>query len=154
MLEIPKRTAAPDSWGGGEVVCRRRPIRGPFESPRIPRIVSRGLAPIVGPEQISQEDQNRNRLEENSHGHNEVPGVPTAPRLVSVDSSRHAQQSWNMHKVEGQVKADKKKPEMQPAERLAVHLPRHFREPVVKSSEKTEENAAHNHIVKMRDHEV
>src|ERR1700674_3711407 len=43
---------------------------------------------------------------------------------------------------------------MQFAERFAVHLPRHFREPVVKGSEKTEENAADNYVVKMRNHEI
>src|SRR6202162_4111760 len=39
-------------------------------------------------------------------------------------------------------------------ERLAVHLPRHLREPVVKGPEKTEEDAADDYIVKMRNHEI
>src|SRR6266849_6061524 len=154
MLKVPERAAALDGWDGVEVVCGRRRIRGPFESPGIPRITSSGFSPEIGPEQVSQEDQNPGSLEEDSDGHNEVPRVPTAPRFVGVDPSRHAQQSWDMHEVEGQVEADQKKPEMQFAERFAVHLPRHFRKPVVKGSEKSEENAADDYVVKMSNHEI
>src|SRR5271169_1055919 len=59
-----------------------------------------------------------------------------------------------MHEVEGQVEADKEKPEMQFAERLAIHFPRHLREPVVKSSEESKENAPDDDVVKMRNHEI
>src|SRR6266851_9499600 len=154
MLKVPERAAALDGWDGVEVVCGRRRIRGPFESPGIPRITSSGFSPEIGPEQVSQEDQNPGSLEEDSDGHNEVPRVPTPPRLVGIDPSWHAQQSWDMHEVEGQVEADQEKPEMQFAERFAVHLPRHLREPVVKGPEKSEEDAADDYVVKMRDHEI
>src|ERR1700694_2828195 len=154
MLEIPKRATALDRWYDGEVICGWRRRRRPFERPGIPRITSSGFALEIGPEQVSQEDQNPGSLEENSDGHNEVPRVPTATRFVGVDPAWHAQQSRDMHEVEGQVEADYEKPEMQLTERLAVHLPRDLREPVVKGSEKSEENAADNHIVKMRDHEI
>src|SRR5216684_6338224 len=43
---------------------------------------------------------------------------------------------------------------MQLAERFAVHRPRHFREPVVKRPEKSEENAADDYVVKMSNHEI
>src|SRR6267378_1826836 len=69
MLKIPERAAALDGWDGIEVVCRRRRIRGPFERPRIPRIISSGFATVVGPEQVSQEDQDPSGLEENSVGY-------------------------------------------------------------------------------------
>src|SRR6266851_9524759 len=105
MLKVPERAATLDGWDGVEVVWARRRIRGPFESPRVPRIVSSGSAPEIGPEQVSEEDQNRGSLEENTDGHNQVPCVPTASRFVGVDSSWHAQQSWDMHEVEGQVEA-------------------------------------------------
>ena len=108
----------------------------------------------IGPDQVSQEDQNPDSLEENSDGHDEVPGVPTTARLIGVNSSRHAQQSRDMHEVEGQVEADDEEPKVQLTERLAVHLPRHLREPVVKGSEESKENAAHNHVVKMCDHKI
>src|SRR6266853_1449850 len=130
MLKVPERTPALYFWNRSEVISRRRRIRRPFESPRIPGIVSSGFAAVVGPEQVSQEDQNPGGLEENSDGHNQVPCVPTTARLIGVDSSRHAQQSWDVHKVKGHVEADQEQPEMQFAERLAVHLPRHLGEPV------------------------
>src|ERR1700675_554230 len=106
MLKVPERAAALNYRDRGEVVGRRRRIRGPLERPGIPRITSSGFAPEIGPEQVSQEDQNPGSLKENSNGHNEVPRVPTTPRFVGVDPSRHAQQSWDMHEVEGQVEAD------------------------------------------------
>src|ERR1700674_3619893 len=106
VLKVPERAAALDRGNGVEVVCRRRRIRGPFERPRIPGITSSGFATVIGPEQVSQEDQDPCGLEENSDGHDDVPCVPAASRFVGVDPSRHAQQSWNMHEVEGQVEAD------------------------------------------------
>src|ERR1700674_5270585 len=106
MLEIPKRATAPDRWYDGEVIYRRRRRCRPLERPGVPRVAASGFAPEIGPEHVSQEDQNPGSLEENSDGHNEVPRVPTAPRFVGVDPSRHAQQSRDMHEVKGQVEAD------------------------------------------------
>src|SRR6266478_6222402 len=59
-----------------------------------------------------------------------------------------------MHEIEGQMKADNEEPEMQPAERLAVHFSRHFRKPVIESAESREEDSAHDDVVEVRDHEV
>src|SRR5229473_7486948 len=154
MFKVPERAPALDLRDGVEVVCGRRRIRGPLQCPGIPRITCSGFAPKIRPEQVPQEDQNPGSLKENSDGHNEVPRVPTAPRFVGVNPSRHAQQSWDVHEIEGQVEADQEEPEMQFAERFAVHLSRHFRKPVVKGSEKSEENAAHDYIVKMSNHEI
>src|ERR1700680_1479248 len=119
MLEVPERTATLNNRNRCEVIGRRRGVRGPFEGPGVPRIASGGFAPEIGPDQVSQEDQNPGGLEENPDGHNEVPRVPTPPRFVGVNSSRHAQQSRNMHEVEGQMEADDEDPEMQLTERLA-----------------------------------
>src|SRR5579864_6223127 len=154
MLKVPERAAALDYRDRCEVIGRRRRIRGPLECPGIPRIASGCCAPEIGPDQISQENQNPGSLEENSDGYDEVPCVPTPSRFVGIDPSWHAQQPGDVHEVEGQMEADDEKPEMQFAQRLAVHLPRHLREPVVKRSEESEENAADNYIVKMRDHEI
>src|SRR5437588_1087909 len=154
MLKVPQRAATLNDWARGKVVGRRWRIRGPFKGPGVPRIASGGFTAEIRPDQVSQEDQNPDSLEENSDGHDEVPRLPTTARLIGVDSSRHAQQSRDMHEVEGKVEADYEKPEMQLTERLAVHLPRHLRKPVVKCPEKSEEDAADNYIVKMRDHEI
>src|SRR5258708_8667127 len=121
MLKIPEWAPALDRRDAVEVVCRRRRSGGPFESPRIPRIASGGFATEVGPDQVSQEDQNPGSLEENSDGHNEVPRVPTAPRFVRVDPSRHAHQSWDMHKFEFQGSAHYEKPKLQLPERPPPH---------------------------------
>ena len=40
------------------------------------------------------------------------------------------------------------------AKRLAIHPSRHLREPIIKSAERSEEDAADNHVVKMRNHEI
>src|ERR1700688_4274746 len=122
ILKIPERAPALNRWHEGGGICRRRRIRGPFESPCIPGIASGGFATVVRPEQVSQEDQDSGSLEEISDGYNEVPCVPTAARLIGIDSSRHAEQSGDMNEVEGKVEADYEKPEMDFAERFAIHL--------------------------------
>src|SRR5579864_5094572 len=154
VLKVPQRAAALNDWEPGKVIGRRRRIRGPLKCPGVPRIAAGRLTAEIGPGQVSQEDQNPSSLEENSDGHDQVPRVPTTARLIGIDSSRHAQQSWDMHEVECQVEADDENPEVQLAERLVVHLSRHLREPVVKGSEETEDNTANNHVVKMRDYEI
>ncbi len=40
------------------------------------------------------------------------------------------------------------------AKMLVVHSSGHFGKPVVESAEERKQNAAHDHIVKVRDHEV
>src|SRR6202453_941403 len=100
MLEIPERTTALDRGNGREVVFWWRRIRGPFKSPRIPRIAPGNLAAEVRPDKISQEDQDSSGLEENADGHDEVPSVPTAPRFIGVDPW------WNPYNA-GAVKAQK-----------------------------------------------
>src|ERR1700733_5899440 len=154
MLKVPQRTAALDRWQDGEVVRRRRRLGGPLESPGVPGIVCRDCAAVVRPEQVCKEDQDSRGLEESSDRNNKVPCVPTTARFVGVDSPRHAQKPRDMHEVEGQVEADKEKPEIQFAEGLVIHLSRHLREPVVKSSEQGKEDAADNYVVKMRNHEI
>src|SRR6202045_2766995 len=154
VLKVPERAAALHSWDAVEVVRGRWRIGGPFESPRIPRIVAGGFTAEIRPDKVSQKDQDPRSLEKNSDGHDQVPRIPTAARFVGVDSSRHAQQAGDMHEVKGQVETDDKKPEMQLAKRLAVHLARHLWEPVVKGPKKTEKNSTDDDIVKMRNHEI
>src|ERR1700676_727001 len=154
MLKVPEWAAALHRRYEGEVVCRWWRVRRPFESPGIPWIVARKFAAEIRPNQVPQEDQDARSLEENSDRHNQVPCVPTAPRFVGVNPTRHAENSRNMHEVESQVEADYEKPEMQFAKRLAVHLSRHLGEPVVEGSEKSKHNAADDYIMEMRTHEI
>src|ERR1700722_6553196 len=154
MLQIPKRAAALGRWYEGEVVGGWRRGSGPLQSPGIPRIAAAIFATVVRPQQVSQENYDSGGLKENPYRHNEVPSIPTAAGFVRVDSSRHAQESRDMHEVERQVEANKEKPEMQLADPLAIHLSRHLGKPVVKGSEEREENGTHDHVVKMRNHKV
>src|SRR6202790_3773321 len=82
MLKVPERTETLYLWNRSEVINMRRRMRGPSDSPRIPRIVSSGFATKIRPDQVSQKHKDPGGLEENSDGHNEVPRVPAAPRLV------------------------------------------------------------------------
>src|ERR1700739_1125710 len=122
MLNIPERAPTLDRWNVAVFIRRGRRIRGPFQSPRIPGVASGGFATVVRPEQVTQKHHKPGGLEENPDGYNEVPCVPTTARLIGIDSSRHSQQSWDVHEVEGQVEADQEKPEMQFAEPLAIHF--------------------------------
>src|SRR5207247_8402113 len=66
----------------------------------------------------------------------------------------HAEKPGDVHAIERQVEADEEEPEVQPAERLAVHPSRNFREPVIEGGEYREEDCAHDDVVKVRDDEV
>src|SRR5271166_4956157 len=57
MLEVPQRATAVNGWDRREIVDRRRRTCGPFQSPRVPWIISRNLAPKVGPQQVVDEHQ-------------------------------------------------------------------------------------------------
>ena len=104
--------------------------------------------------QIHHEAQYGRRLEDDADGHDQIPGVPTAARLVGIDPSRHPQNSRNVHEVESEVEADEEKPEVPacPASRPAS-FPSSW-EPVIEGGEEREENSADNHIVKVSHHEV
>src|ERR1700686_4897823 len=106
MLKIPERAPAFHRRNDGEFVCGRRRIRGPFDCPSVPWITARSFPLKIRPQQVSDENYGAQHLKENTNCYNEVPDIPAAARLIGVDSSRHAQQSWDMHEVEGQVEAD------------------------------------------------
>ena len=89
MLEIPERPAALDLRnsaklyaGGGEVVDHSSVHASQGSLPAI--------SPLeVGPQQVADENQNAGRLKEHADGHDEIPDVPAAARLVGIDSARH-----------------------------------------------------------------
>src|ERR1700733_10854848 len=121
MLQIPQWTAAFYFWNDCKVIRRRGRGRGPLESPGIPRIASGDPATKVGPEKVSDKNQEAGRLKEHPNGHDQVPYVPAAAGFVGINPPRHSENSWNVHEVERQVKTDHKEPEVQFAESLAVH---------------------------------
>jgi hypothetical protein len=113
MLQVPQRPAAPDLGDLREVVRRRRRSGGPFERPRIPGIAPGHLAAEVRPQQVADKNQHARRLKEHADGHDEIPDVPAAPRLVGIDSARHPENAGNVHEIERQMESDEEKPEVQ-----------------------------------------
>ncbi len=77
--------------------------------------------PEIRPDQVADEHQHAGRLKEHADRHDQIPGVPPAPGLVGVDAARHAENPGNVHEIERQMEADDEQPEVQLAERLAVH---------------------------------
>ena len=86
--------------------------------------------------------------------HDQVPDVPSESGFVGINPPRHSQQTWDMHEIEREVKADKEKPEVRFAERFVVHPSAHFGEPIIEGAKEREENCSHDHVVKMRNHKV
>src|SRR5258708_37004206 len=93
-------------------------------------------------------------MDKNANGFDQIPYFPATPGLVRVDATRHAKQSGNVHRVKRQVETDREEPEMEFAQGFAQHPSRDFREPVIKRTEKAEQDPAYDHVVKVRDDEV
>src|SRR5258708_7402386 len=154
MLEIPKRSTALYGGNDGEVICRRRRRRRPLERPGVPWVAARSSSLDVRPQQIDDKNPDSERLEEHANRHNKIPHIPTTAGLIGVDSSRHAQESGDVHEVKRQVESNQEEPEMKLTQSFAVHLPRHLRKPVVEGTEDREHDRTYDHVVKVRDHEV
>src|ERR1700730_11221369 len=108
----------------------------------------------VRPQQVGDENHNAHGLEEHPDCHDEVQCVPTAPRLVGVDSARHSEDAGNVHEVKSQMKSYEKEPEVEFTEGLAVHLSGHLREPVIEGTKCCEKNGAHDDVMKVGHHEI
>src|SRR6267143_194698 len=108
----------------------------------------------VCPEKVGNENQNACRLKEHADRHDEIKGVPTAPRLVGVDSARHSEKAGNVHEIERQMESDEEEPEMEFTERLVVHLSGHLRKPIIEGAKSREKNAAYDDVMKVGDDEV
>src|SRR5271156_1450022 len=154
MLEIPKRTTAFDNRDRCEIIIGRRRSGGPLEAPRIPRVVSCGSAFEHRPQHVEDKNKNRDGLNYGTDGDDEVPNVPATAWFVGVDAARHAQNSWDVHRVESQVEADDKKPEVPSRQGLAVHAAAHFGEPVIEGAKNRDKDGANNHIVEMGNHKI
>src|SRR3954469_17421709 len=74
MLEIPQWSAAPDNRNDSVVVFRGRRTCRPFQCPRVPWIIARHLASVVGPNQIADQDEGPSGLKEDTDGNDQVEG--------------------------------------------------------------------------------
>src|SRR5262245_321728 len=154
MLQIPQWAAACDYRNRSEVVSSGRSTNSPFERPCIPWIVA-GLCSLpVGNDKVIHKHQNRCCLNECPDCDDQVQCLPAWTGLVGVDASRHAQNSGYVHDIEGQVKADHKKPEMPFAEAFTEHSAGHLRVPVIESGKQREQDSANDNVMKVSDNEV
>src|SRR6185437_2446998 len=68
--------------------------------------------------------------------------IPTGECIGVVDiAARHARHAEEMLREEGDVDADEGEPEVQLAERLAVHVAGYLREPVIPAAEDGEDGS-------------
>src|SRR5262249_16639432 len=105
-------------------------------------------------DEIRDENENGDCLNEGADRDDKVQHVPTAPRLVRVDATRHAQQSRNVHYIKREVEADQEQPEMPFTQTLPQHPASQLRVPVIKRAKGGKQNSAHDHVVKMRDDKI
>src|SRR5262249_39749392 len=108
----------------------------------------------VGNDKVIHKNQNRCRLNECPNADDQVECFPTRTGLVGVDASRHTQNSWDVHDIEGHVKADYKKPEMPFAVTLTKQSAGDFRVPVIEGGKQREQDSADDHVMKVSDYEV
>src|SRR5262249_32759830 len=127
---------------------------GPFERPGVPWIVAGFRALPVGNDQVVDKQQNRCRLNECSDGDDQVQRLPARTGFVGVDAPRHAQNSGDVHDVEGHVEANHEKPEMPFAQAFTEHTPGDFRVPVIESAKQREHDSAYDYVMKVSNNEV
>src|SRR5260370_10758932 len=134
VLDVPKRTPAPDDGNRGKVVFGWRGARGPVECPRIPGIVPGGFAFDQRPQQIEPKHEHSGDLKDHTYSDDQVPDFSSASGFVGINPARHPQDPWDVHEIKSQMEADEKQPEMPFGKSLAVPPAAHFREPVVEGS--------------------
>src|ERR1700722_9938266 len=120
MFEVPKRPAAIDTGDDSKVIGRRRRACGPLQRPGVPWIGAGDRPFEIRPDEVVDEDERSGCLEKRSTGRDHVQDHPSAIGLVGIYASWHPQDAGNMHEVKGQMKTDKKEPEMPLAGRFAL----------------------------------
>src|SRR5258708_29039537 len=154
MLAIPQWPPAAYGWNRSKVVRRWRRTHRPFESPSVPGIVPRFEAREIRKSEVHHEHQYADALYDCAECCNQIPDFPAATGLVGVNTARHAEHPGYMHCVKRQMKPDHKQPEMKFSESFAQHSAGDFGKPIVKRAKNAEQNSAHDHVVKERNHEV
>src|SRR4030095_7050208 len=149
MFQVPKRTTTANCWHRREVVIRGRRTRGPFERPRVPRIIASQFTLLYGADNVDGEHQNGGRLTERSHRSDEIERVPATPSVVSEDASRHPEQAREVLCIERQMEPDDEQPEVPEFESTIVEAAHRFRIPVIKAGKDAEEKCTDERVVKV-----
>ena len=140
-----------------KIVARRRSRRRPLQSSRLPRIVARLRSLEHAPEQVEQEHKLNGDSHECRIGHkclqrNQLSLIShfgelrVAPRL--------ARQSQIMHRHENRIRAGEGDEEMNLSQPLIHHSAQHLREPIIRSSEDSEDRRNSHDQMEMANHEV
>src|SRR5579862_2568237 len=106
VFQVPQWAAAADDRRRREVIFGRRRGRGPFERPRVPRIVAGRFAGTERAYDIDYQDEYGDALHQRSNRFDEIERVQSTPRLIGINAPRHPAQPREMHSVEGQMEAD------------------------------------------------
>src|SRR5207245_1153399 len=75
-------------------------------------------------------------------------------RRVIGDTAWHTGQTQEVHREEGDVERDQRRPEMELAAPFVVHVTGPLRAPVVETGEQREQRTGHQYVVEVRDHVV
>ena len=137
-----------------EGVERRRRRHGPLQAFRAIPWLGRGLLAAADGRQDheEQEEHLRQAETEGADGGDHVE-VGELRRVVGV-AARHAGQTEEVHREEGDVEGDQRQPEVQLAQVFVVHVAGPLRQPVVEAGEQREQRAGHQHVVEVRHHVV
>src|SRR5262249_11792346 len=86
VLEIPEGPTTMHRGDRLEVVSWRRRRRGPFQRPRIPRVIAGALPFPERRRQVVDEDRKAGDLNDRAQCGELVPDLPSVSRLVGVDA--------------------------------------------------------------------
>src|SRR5271168_4460079 len=106
VLQVPKRAPAAHHGCRGKVVIGWRRTGGPLERPRVPGIISGRFTLPKRPKKIDDEHKNTCGLKECADGDDQVPGFPSAARLVGINPAWHSQEAGDMHEIKREVEPD------------------------------------------------
>jgi len=83
-----------------------------------------------------------------------IKELPTSAFLVSVNASRHAENTQEVLWIEGEMKSDGKYPEVPKAEAGIEQAAGRFGEPIIKAGENPENDSPYDDVVKVSDNEI
>src|SRR5207237_4108716 len=133
-----------------KVVIRRRGGNRPLECRGTPRIVASHLARFSTTQEVPEADDDAENLESHADAAEEIECLPSLTRVVAIDPARHAVQSREVHREEGEIHADEKEPEVPRAESFVEEPAGELRVVVIDSSEQSHHRARDEHGVEVR----
>src|ERR1051325_10122680 len=106
MSEVPQRPAPVNRGDRFEVVFRRRRGGSPFQRPRIPWIITCGLARSVADDHIGEQHHYRDANDKSPDRGYQIHGAPSRTVWIGVNAPWHSVQTENVLDKEGHVKSN------------------------------------------------